>query len=106
MSNRKILYRRPFLSEIDADDCPFNFYCPKGSSIPRPCSPGTYQDELDQEQCKTCPAGSFCLETDTNADDSVDSINIIEPQLCALMIIVQAVVLRLYCVHMVLIQLT
>ena len=67
---------------------------------------GTYQDELGQEQCKTCPAGSFCLETYISADDSADFINIIEPQLCALMIIVQAVVLCLYCVYVVLIQLT
>ena len=40
--------------------CPLGHFCPENSSQPIGCFPGTYQDQLGQEQCKICPAGFYC----------------------------------------------
>jgi hypothetical protein len=45
--------------------CPKAHMCPFGSAEPTPCSAGTYQDEIGQEHCKECPAGSYCLRNTT-----------------------------------------
>ncbi|XP_070552128.1 fibrillin-2-like [Ptychodera flava] len=43
--------------------CPQGHYCPKGSTEPVRCDSGTYQDEITQATCKTCPQGYFCDNT-------------------------------------------
>ncbi|XP_062816991.1 zonadhesin isoform X2 [Anolis carolinensis] len=58
------------ITDQDSDHlCPLGHYCPTGSSEPKPCPPGKYQDELGQSLCKECPAGKFC-DPDFQAGDS------------------------------------
>ena len=40
--------------------CGLGQYCPTGSSETTDCDGGTYQDELRQSVCKTCPEGFYC----------------------------------------------
>lgn len=42
------------------DRCPAGSYCVTGSASPRPCSEGTYADELGASVCKVCAPGYFC----------------------------------------------
>lgn len=45
------------------EPCPVGYYCPAGSSYPTICKNGTYGNatmRIDQSQCLSCPAGSFC----------------------------------------------
>lgn len=45
-------------------NCTPGHYCPEGSSAPIRCSSGTYQDELGQSGCKSCPQGYYCDRTE------------------------------------------
>lgn len=38
---------------------PTGHYCPGGTSGAVQCSPGSYQDETGQGDCKPCPTYSF-----------------------------------------------
>ena len=62
-------------------DCPINYFCTIGSSTPKPCGPGTYQDTSGQSECKDCPAGSYCDGT-PNAFESIDINPLIQPIEC------------------------
>ena len=42
--------------------CPIGHACPSNSSLPVPCSEGTYNNQTHSTQCYTCPAGFYCLE--------------------------------------------
>lgn len=37
--------------------CPLGHSCPYGSTEPVICPPGTYQSQLAQPSCLTCPTG-------------------------------------------------
>ena len=47
--------------------CTPGHHCPMGSAHQVPCGSGTYQDEFQQETCKTCPQGFYCDGTILNA---------------------------------------
>ena len=38
-------------------------FCTSGSSYPKECGNGTYQDETRQASCKICPQGYYCDAT-------------------------------------------
>ena len=40
--------------------CPIGFYCPYGSASPQLCASGTYQEMVGKAQCKLCPPGYYC----------------------------------------------
>ena len=44
------------------DVCPLGFYCPTGTTTPLPCEAGSYSNETVLANCRTCPAGYYCLE--------------------------------------------
>ncbi|KAL8273754.1 hypothetical protein Esti_002354 [Eimeria stiedai] len=44
----------------DGEPCPEGHYCPEQTVAPKPCGPGTLQDEPGQQQCKACPKGYYC----------------------------------------------
>lgn len=60
--------------EIDAGTygpCPVGNYCPKGTSEPIKCPPGTYNPSTKQSlllHCLTCSAGTYCTEAGRDAD--------------------------------------
>ena len=35
-------------------------YCPEGSPVAIQCAAGTYQDQVRQASCDSCPAGFYC----------------------------------------------
>ncbi|XP_038634726.1 uncharacterized protein LOC119954022 [Scyliorhinus canicula] len=43
--------------------CGVGQQCPSGSVLPQPCPSGTYAEEEGLGQCRTCPAGYYCLPT-------------------------------------------
>ena len=45
--------------------CPIGHYCPRGSTTPLPCQPGTYSPIQQLSKCLTCPAGYYCLAGST-----------------------------------------
>lgn len=47
----------------NAAQCTKGHYCERGSPAPVKCKSGTYQDEVQKEDCKVCPAGYFCDNT-------------------------------------------
>lgn len=51
--------------------CPRGHYCPKGSTIPKPCPEGSYQDKEGQISCKPCPAGYYCLAKASTYNDTI-----------------------------------
>ena len=48
--------------------CTKGHFCREGSPQPVHCPSGTYQDELQQDYCKTCPAGHYCDSKDDLSD--------------------------------------
>ncbi|XP_038634724.1 neurogenic locus notch homolog protein 3-like [Scyliorhinus canicula] len=42
-------------------ECSTGAYCPRNSTVPIPCPPGTYNSETGQSLCQICLAGYFCL---------------------------------------------
>ncbi|XP_062894522.1 platelet endothelial aggregation receptor 1-like [Mobula hypostoma] len=42
-------------------ECSAGAYCPRNSTLPIPCPPGTYNSETGQSICQKCLAGYFCL---------------------------------------------
>ena len=40
--------------------CQRGYRCPEGTAEMLPCSPGTYQDELEMADCDPCPASFYC----------------------------------------------
>ena len=40
--------------------CPQGHFCLEGSEAPIRCEAGSYQDELGQIECKTCPSSFYC----------------------------------------------
>lgn len=40
--------------------CDIAFFCPANSGTQNPCVLGTYQNQIGQSSCKTCPAGFYC----------------------------------------------
>jgi hypothetical protein len=46
-------------SAADCTDCDRGHACIIGSVVPQPCSTGTYQDLLRQEECKRCETGKY-----------------------------------------------
>ncbi|TYZ59327.1 hypothetical protein PybrP1_004972 [[Pythium] brassicae (nom. inval.)] len=53
---------------IIGDVCTSGHYCPKGSSNPIPCPPGTYSgntQNVDPEDCFPCPPGYLCPSSGT-----------------------------------------
>eukprot|EP01012_Entosiphon_sulcatum_P020572 TRINITY_DN2549_c0_g1_i18.p1 TRINITY_DN2549_c0_g1~~TRINITY_DN2549_c0_g1_i18.p1 ORF type:complete len:7257 (+),score=712.60 TRINITY_DN2549_c0_g1_i18:702-21773(+) len=58
--------------------CPFGMQCPIGSAEPLICMSGTYQDNVGQSSCKSCPAGYYC-----DLDDHCDfATNYTQPRDC------------------------
>nr|KAF6427833.1 hypothetical protein HJG63_008321 [Rousettus aegyptiacus] len=45
--------------------CPRGHFCPGGTSLPRPCPAGSYNNLTGQASCFPCPAGYYCPETVT-----------------------------------------
>ncbi|GCB79698.1 hypothetical protein scyTo_0016994, partial [Scyliorhinus torazame] len=43
--------------------CGIGQQCPSGSVLPQPCPSGTYTEEEGLGQCRSCPAGYYCLLT-------------------------------------------
>ena len=69
-----------FISLNDALECPINFFCTLGSSTPKPCGPGTYQDTIGQSACINCPPGFYCNGTPAAFD--LSSNTLIQPVEC------------------------
>ena len=46
--------------------CPIGHYCPVGTSLPYPCSNGTYQSLTGQSSCISCPSGYYCTQGTSN----------------------------------------
>lgn len=47
-------------------DCWVGHYCPRGSARPTPCTNGTYNPSINQDEfsdCLPCTAGYYCNET-------------------------------------------
>ncbi|CAN0099917.1 unnamed protein product, partial [Heterosigma akashiwo] len=59
-------YYCPSGTDIPSLACWEGHFCPNGSALPTICSAGTYQDQPQQSQCKSCPAGYYCLEGSAN----------------------------------------
>ncbi|KAJ9462458.1 Cytadherence high molecular weight protein 2, partial [Diplonema papillatum] len=49
-------------SRGDSLQCTVGHHCPEGSAVPVPCSAGSYQNNLGQGSCITCPPYYFCVE--------------------------------------------
>ena len=50
--------------------CPLGHYCPLGTSKEIACAPGTWNNQLQQSTCPSCPISKFCAlpgTTDANA---------------------------------------
>ncbi|CAN0415778.1 unnamed protein product, partial [Hapterophycus canaliculatus] len=45
--------------------CPAGHYCPAGSSSPRECEAGTYQNDTTSATCDICPDRYYCEATAT-----------------------------------------
>ena len=56
-------YCTPGQSSSTAISCPQGFYCVGGKGHAEPCLSGTYQDQLAQSTCKTCPEQYYCNAT-------------------------------------------
>lgn len=56
---------------IVGDVCPIGHFCPEGTENPIGCPAGSYQDLTNQDHCKACPAGKYCLVNTT--DPSVNN---------------------------------
>lgn len=53
----------PGSTQPDHKHCPPGFYCPEGSELPVPCSPGSFNSDSGKwhsTDCQRCPAGFFC----------------------------------------------
>nr|XP_054760398.1 neurogenic locus notch homolog protein 3-like [Lytechinus pictus] len=53
-------------SDPRQEDCTVGHFCPEGSSLPTPCSNGTYNPSLNQDEfadCLPCQGGFYCNET-------------------------------------------
>lgn len=48
--------------------CPKGHYCIEGSFEPARCANGTYQDQTGSWECKECPTGYYCDNTQTAVD--------------------------------------
>ncbi|EDV25654.1 uncharacterized protein TRIADDRAFT_55968 [Trichoplax adhaerens] len=64
--------------------CGEGYYCPEGSSTQLACLPGSYQDEVGQGTCKSCPAGYFCDADEVQAQCSGSSHGVKVPTICPL----------------------
>ena len=51
-------------------DCPVGHYCPRGTADPIGCAAGTYNDLTNQDSCKICEAGYYCLANSTTYSGS------------------------------------
>ena len=51
--------------------CPAGHYCPRGTDFPIGCPAGTYQDLTNQETCKSCPPGYYCVANTTDYSANV-----------------------------------
>ncbi|EKX46973.1 hypothetical protein GUITHDRAFT_107322 [Guillardia theta CCMP2712] len=45
--------------------CPSGSYCPSGTSVAHPCSPGTYGPSPGLAACQGCPSGKACVQPGT-----------------------------------------
>lgn len=52
------------------NSCTKGHFCEEGSPAPVKCPSGTYQDEIQQDSCKLCPAGYFCDSSNDLSDFS------------------------------------
>jgi len=55
--------------------CSAGYYCPAGSATQIACPAGTYQNNVQQASCVTCPSGYYCL-------DAVGPQGAIAPTIC------------------------
>ncbi|XP_071505045.1 uncharacterized protein [Diadema antillarum] len=56
------------------EDCTIGHYCPLGSALPVPCSNGTYNPSLNQDEfsdCLPCQAGYYCNETGASTTSGI-----------------------------------
>ncbi|EDO39339.1 predicted protein, partial [Nematostella vectensis] len=59
--------------------CTPGHYCTEGSPVERPCASGSYQDEYQRWDCKTCPEGYYCDATILNATHCVHGVQLPTP---------------------------
>ena len=62
--------------------CTPGHHCPIGSSLPRPCPSGEYQNEFGRDECKSCPSGYYCDGTLLNATQCDHGVS--HPIICPL----------------------
>ncbi|XP_023817540.1 zonadhesin-like isoform X2 [Oryzias latipes] len=46
--------------------CPLGYFCPVGTSVPKPCPKGTFSDQrglVDDTECQSCSPGFYCSES-------------------------------------------
>ena len=53
----------------DCKSCPVAHKCPTVDKAPIVCEPGTYQDEVGQQSCKSCSSGQYSLFHSTECYD-------------------------------------
>ncbi|PIK35709.1 hypothetical protein BSL78_27465 [Apostichopus japonicus] len=46
--------------------CPRGHRCPEGTTLPLGCDAGYYQDQEGEGDCKSCPAGFYCVANSTD----------------------------------------
>ena len=51
----------PSVTNAQGGPCPVGSFCPEGSSLAQPCSPGTYAPTTQMSNCTVCPAGYYCV---------------------------------------------
>ena len=51
---------RPINGTLEYGPCPIGHFCPPASTIPIPCSEGTYNPLMKQEICLPCLMGFYC----------------------------------------------
>ena len=49
--------------------CPIGKYCPRGTSYPLGCPPGSYMNSTGQDRCFDCIAGFYCPANTTSYTD-------------------------------------
>ena len=67
-------------------ECTKGHFCSVGSRLPEPCPSGLYQDEDGGIECKLCPTGKYCDNTEANETGCLfrfdTTVGVVIPSVC------------------------